>query len=153
MIVFFHCTFAWMCFLFPQNSLHLFSMSAEKLYLEVLLFLVWWNRVLRKLSARLYRELWLTYVDFREKTWLDHGNKTNFFAHRIPFTWSYFINAVDPTFYGLTSVITQLGCWENTRNACKSLAFSPWFTSFSSVFPASRVGYHAGKPFESEVYP
>ena len=27
-----------------------------------------------------------------------------------------------------------------------------WFTSFSSVLPTSRVGYHAGKPIESVVH-
>ena len=38
-----------------------------------------------------------------------------------------------------------MGCWENTRKACKSKAEGEWFTSF-------RVGYHAGKPIESVVY-
>ena len=33
------------------------------------------------------------------------------------------IKAIDHTFYGFTGVITHLGCWENTRKACKSLAF------------------------------
>ena len=37
-------------------------------------------------------------------------------------------------------------------NACKSLAFGSWFTSFSRVLPTSRVGYHDGKPIESVVY-
>ena len=37
-------------------------------------------------------------------------------------------------------------------NACKSLAFGSWFTSFSRVLPTSQVGYHAGKPIESVVY-
>ena len=46
----------------------------------------------------------------------------------------------------------HLGRWENTLKACKSLAFSSWFTSFSRVLPTSRVGYHAGKPIESVVY-
>ena len=35
----------------------------------------------------------------------------------------YFIKAIDHTFYGFAGVITHLGCWENTRKACKSLAF------------------------------
>ena len=38
-----------------------------------------------------------------------------------------------------------MGCWENTRKACKSKAEGEWFTSF-------RVGYHAGKAIESVVY-
>ena len=38
-------------------------------------------------------------------------------------TKSYFIKAIDHTFYGFTGVTTHLGCWENTRKACKSLAF------------------------------
>ena len=49
-------------------------------------------------------------------------------------------------------MITYFGCWENTRKACKSLAFGSWFTSFSRVLPTFRVGYHAGKPIESVVY-
>ena len=57
---------------------------------------------------------------------------------------SYFMKAIDHTFCGFTGVMTHLGCWENTRNACKSL--------FSRVLPKSRVGYHAGKPIESVVY-
>ena len=40
---------------------------------------------------------------------------------------------------------TQLGCWENTRKACKSL-------KLFSCSPNIRVGYHAGKPIESVVY-
>ena len=36
----------------------------------------------------------------------------------------YFIKAIDPTFYGLTGVITHLGCWKNTRKACESRAES-----------------------------
>ena len=38
------------------------------------------------------------------------------------FTQSYFIIAIDFTFYGITGVKTHAGCWENTRKACKSLA-------------------------------
>ena len=40
---------------------------------------------------------------------------------------------------------THLGCWENTRKACKSL-------KHFSCSPNIRVGYHAGKPIESMVY-
>ena len=54
--------------------------------------------------------------------------------------------------YRFTGVITHLGCWENTRKACKSLAFGWVFTNFSRVLPASRVGYYTGKPIESGVY-
>ena len=35
---------------------------------------------------------------------------------------TYFIKAIDHTFYGFTGVKTHLGCWENIRKACKSLA-------------------------------
>ena len=68
------------------------------------------------------------------------------------FTLSYLIKAIDRTFYGFTGVITHLGCWENTRKACKTLAFSSGFTSFSHVLPTSCMGYHAEKPIESVVY-
>ena len=34
----------------------------------------------------------------------------------------FFIKAIDHSFYGFTGVITHLGCWENARKACKSLA-------------------------------
>ena len=67
-------------------------------------------------------------------------------------TRSYFIKAIDHTFYGFTGMITHLGCWENTRKACKSRAEAEWFTSFSRVLRKSRVAYHAGKPIESVVY-
>ena len=62
-----------------------------------------------------------------------------------------YLSNVHP-FYGFTGVITHAGCWENTRKACKSWAEGKWFPSFSSVFPTSRVGYHAGKPIESVAY-
>ena len=54
------------------------------------------------------------------------------------------MKAIDYTFCGFTGVMTHLGCWENTRKACKSL--------LSRVLPKSRVGDHAGKPIESVVY-
>ena len=57
---------------------------------------------------------------------------------------SYFMKAIDHNFCGFTGVMTHLGCWENTRKACKSL--------FSCVLPKFRVGYHAGKPIERVVY-
>ena len=41
---------------------------------------------------------------------------------RLPFTQSYFIQAIDHTFYGSTGMITHVGCWENARSACKSRA-------------------------------
>ena len=57
------------------------------------------------------------------------------------------------TFHGFTgSVITHLACWENTKKACKSLAFGSWFTSFSSALPTSCMGYHAGKPIENVIH-
>ena len=63
-----------------------------------------------------------------------------------------FIKAIDHSFHGFTGMITHLGSWENTRKACKLLAFGFWFTSFSRVLPTSRVGYHTGKPVEDVVY-
>ena len=36
-------------------------------------------------------------------------------------------------------MITHAGCWENTRKACKSLAFGSWFTSFSRDFIDKKV--------------
>ena len=38
---------------------------------------------------------------------------------RIENCYSYFIKAINNTFYGFTCVITHLGCWENTQTACK----------------------------------
>ena len=35
-------------------------------------------------------------------------------------TRSYFIKAIDHTFYGFTGVITHTGCWENTRNSARA---------------------------------
>ena len=67
-------------------------------------------------------------------------------------TLSYLIKAMDHTSYGFTGMITHLGCSENTRKACKSLALGSWFKSFSCVLPTSHVGYRAGKPIESVVY-
>ena len=55
----------------------------------------------------------------------------------------YKIKAIDHTFFGFSGVITHFGCWENTREACKSLV---------RVLQTSRVGYRAGKPIESVVY-
>ena len=41
---------------------------------------------------------------------------------------------IDHTFSGFTGVITHAGCWENTKKACKSLAFGSWFTSLRVFF-------------------
>ena len=62
--------------------------------------------------------------------------------------------AIDHTFYGFTGVMNHLGCWENTRKACKSRAekASDLQAFRSSVLPTSQVGFHAGKPIESVVY-
>ena len=107
------------------------------------------NWVLRKFGA-INCESWMAYDDFREKTWLDHGTKPTFFLpKRLRSTKSYFIKAIDHTFYGITGVVTHLK-WK--RKACKSRAECEWFTSYSSVLPTSRVGYHDGKPIESVVY-
>ena len=62
-------------------------------------------------SVRLYRQLWLAYDDFREKTRLDHAINTIFFKSNRR------------TFCGFTVVITYLGCWKNARKARTSLAF------------------------------
>ena len=48
--------------------------------------------------------------------------KPYFLPKRLHSTKSYFIKAIDHTFYGFTGMITHLGCWENTRKACKSRA-------------------------------
>lgn len=42
-------------------------------------------------------------------------------------------------FYGFPGEV-HLGCWTNTRKACKSLAYVLWFTSFSLILLTSRVG-------------
>ena len=65
---------------------------------------------------------------------------------------SYFIKAIDHSFYGFTGAINHLGCWENTRKACKSLAHGSWFTSFSLGLPTSREIYCASKPIQRVVY-
>ena len=59
---------------------------------------------------------------------------------------------MDHAFYGFTFVITHLGCWENTRKACKSRAEDEWFTSFPRFLKTSQVGYHADRPIESVVF-
>ena len=154
MNVFFHCTFAWICVDFSCKTAFIsyHVMSAKTSVLKCCCLFFDWTEFWES-SALLNRESWLVYDDFREKTWLDHGTKSIFFSpRRLHSTKSYFIKAIDHTFYGFTGVITHLGCWANTRKACKSLAFGSWFTSFSRVLPASRVGYHAGKPIESVVY-
>ena len=66
-----------------------------------------------------------------------------FLPKRLHSTKSYFIKAIDHTFYGFTGGITHEGCWENPRKACKSRAEGEWFTSFSSK---------KRKPIESVVY-
>ena len=38
------------------------------------------------------------------------------------------------------------------KNPGSAPAEGEWFTSFSSVFPTSQVGHHAGKTIESVVY-
>ena len=43
------------------------------------------------------------------------------------------ITGADLSSYGFTGGITHLGCWENTRKACKSRAKGEWFTSFSFI--------------------
>ena len=111
-----------------------------------------------------------SYILFSAKN--SYINKTNTHIHKVEVKSLYFnfvwlteprfllsisrkwktIEVSDHTFYGFTGVITYFGCWENTRKACKSLAFGSWFTSFSRVLPTFRVGYHAGKPIESVVY-
>ena len=60
----------------------------------------------------------------------------------------YFIKAIDHTFYGFTGVMTHLGCWENTRKACKSLAFS-WGGSrifFRRGFTRLLLYFNTNKP-------
>ena len=136
-----------MCWLFLKNSFHKLSCNeCKNSVLKCCCLLFDWTEFWES-SLLLNRESWLAYGDFREKTWLDHGTKTTFLPKRFRSTKSYFIKAIDHTFYGFTGVITHFGWWK----ACKSLAFGSWFTSFSSVLPTSQVGYHAGKPIESVV--
>ena len=52
--------------------------------------------------------------------------------------------AIDHTFYGFYRCDNPRD-WRYTRKSCKSRAKGEWFTSFSSVLPTSRVGYHTGK--------
>ena len=59
--------------------------------------------------------------DFDENKQLDHESAINF-PSLTDFFHSYFIKAIDHSFYGFTGAINHLGCWENTRKACKSLA-------------------------------
>ena len=73
----------------------------------------------------------------------------HFLPKRLRSTKRYFIKVIDHTFYGITGVITYLK-WK--RKACKSRAEGERVTSYSSVLPTSRVGYHDGKPIESVVY-
>ena len=148
MNVFFHCTLAWIRVGFACTTAFISYrvMSAKTRVLKCCCLLFDWTEFWES-SALLNRESWMAYGDFKEKTWLDHGTKTTFFylKHSV-------IKAIDHTLYGFTGVITHLGFWENTRKACKSRAEGEWFTSFWSVLPTSRLGYHTGKPIESVVY-
>ena len=49
---------------------------------------------------------------------------------------SYFIKAIDHSFYGFTNVINHLGCWEKTRKACKSRAFKYTYKMFPGRLPS-----------------
>jgi len=60
--------------------------------------------------------------DFDENKQLDHEITVNFPLIDRIFPYSYFIKAIDHSFYEFTGAINHLGCWENTRKACKSLA-------------------------------
>ena len=43
-------------------------------------------------------------------------------AGKLIENFKLFYKSDRPHFYGFTGVITHLGCWENTRKACKSRA-------------------------------
>ena len=73
------------------------------------------------------------------------------FISLTDFFHSYFIKAIDHSFYGFTGAINHLVCWADTRKACKSPNGS-WFASFSRVLPTSRMVYCASKPIERVVY-
>ena len=60
--------------------------------------------------------------DFDKNKQLDQEGTINFPLIDRDFFHSYFIKAIDHSFYGFTGAINHLGCWENTRKACKSLA-------------------------------
>ena len=51
------------------------------------------------------------------------------------------ITWADPSSYGFTGRITHLGCWENTRKACKSRAKGEWFTSLVLYASFSFIHY------------
>ena len=59
--------------------------------------------------------------------------KPYFLPKRLHSTKSYFIKAIDHTFYGFTGVVTHAECWENTRKACKSRAEGKGLGKFSTV--------------------
>ena len=118
----------------------------------MLLSVVWLTWVLRKFCAFKSWVMRGLMVTLERRHGLITVLKPHFLPKRLRSTKIYFIKAIDHTFYGFTGVITHLGCWENTRKACKSRAEGEWFTSFSHVLPTSRVGYHTGKPTESVVY-
>ena len=66
-------------------------------------------------------EDWLNLTCFRTFTalhwWKKHVTKEPFqFILETSYRW--FIKAIDQTFFGFTGVITHLGCWENTWQAC-----------------------------------
>ena len=58
----------------------------------------------------------------------------HFLPQRLRSTKRYFIKATDHSFYGFTGVISHLGCWENTRKACKSRAEMLNYYMAESVF-------------------
>ena len=149
MNVSFHWTFAWICVDFSCRTAFLsyHVMSAKTRVLKCCCLLFDWTEFWE--SSALLNWLMMT---LERRHDLITVLKPYFLPKRLHSTKSYFIKAIDHTFYGFTSVVTHLECWKNTRKACKSLAFGSWFTSFSRVLPTSCVGYHAGKPIESVVY-
>ena len=111
------------CWLFLKTAFtnsHVMSTKTQKRSAAVFLFdwtKFWENSALLLVN----RVPWLAYDDFREKSWLDDGIKTTFFAYKTLYYLKLFYKK--NTFYGFTSAVTHLGNWENTRKACNSLTF------------------------------
>lgn len=65
---------------------------------------------------------------------------------------SCYIKAIYPAFLWFIDAINYLGCWKNTRKACKSLSFGLWLTISYRFLSASHVGYRADKPLKYVIW-
>ena len=75
--------------------------------------------------------------DFEENKELDQVITTNASSFFCSFPRSYFIKATDHSFCGFTGAINHLGCWDNTRKACKSRAVRPLRRVIYKLFSCS----------------